>query len=178
MKLGFVMVSAFAAAFVLAPQHRVIAQEAPAMRERPGPSEADQAKMKMWIYNSLEKYLKLSGDTSRKFRPLFDEFSDSRGKLMHEQMELTRKITDAVDDESVPISQLKTLADRFKAVNRSLWQDREKFLKRSAVILNDRQMIKLLIFEEKMKSDLFRKFREPHKDGRPGGGPPPFPGAK
>jgi hypothetical protein len=97
---------------------------------------------------------------------------------MHEQMELTRKITDSVDDESAPISQLKTLADRFKAVNRSLWQDREKFYKRSAVILNDRQMIKLLIFEEKMKGDLFRKFREPHKDGQPGGGPPPFPGAK
>lgn len=178
MKARSVFFPVLAAALLLTPQHLVSAQEAPNMRDRPGPPEAEPAKMRMWVYSNLEKYLKLSEDTSRRFLPVFTEYSETRGKLMHEHMELTRKIAKGADDESVSIAELKALAQRYKDINRSLWQGREKFYKRSKEILDGRQIVKLVIFEDKMKDDLFKKFRESRKGEPPEGEMPPPPGKR
>jgi hypothetical protein len=155
-----------AAVFLLTLAYPSHAQNPPGVRNPPGPhpaarepSKEDLAKMQMWIYSNLEKYLKLDEATSRRLKPIFIEYSETRGKLMREHSELSRRIMKDVEDESIPVADLKALMQRYKAITRSLWQDREKFYKRSEEILNDRQIVKLIIFEDKVKEDLFRRFR-------------------
>lgn len=89
-------------------------------------------------------------------------------------MDLVHTIIGKVEDDSVPIAELKTLSERYKAVNRSLWREREQFLRRASEMLDERQMVKLIVYEEKMKDDLFKKFRDRRGDGRqrPNAAPP------
>lgn len=179
MKAEFLCQLTFAAALSLFSAHLVSAQEVRVTRAPPGgpgpfggpPPGEESAKMRMWIYTNLEKYLKLEEATSRKFQPLFNDYSDAREKLRKEHFELNRRIARDVEDESVPVADLKALSQRYKAIDRSLWQEREKFYKRSEKILDDRQMVKLIIFEDKVKEDLFRRFRGARRDGPPGAKP-------
>jgi hypothetical protein len=142
------------------------------------PSKEDLAKMQMWIYSNLEKYLKLDETTSRRLKPIFIEYSENRGKLMRVQSELSRRIMKDIEDDTIPVADLKVLAQRYKALTRSLWQEREKFYKRSEEILNDRQIIKLVIFEDKVKEDLFRRFRGERREDHDRGKPTSAPGAE
>ena len=74
------------------------------------------------LYTRLTEYLKLSGETSRRFQTVFTEYGEVRWKLMKEQIELFRKISHDVEDDSVPAADLKTLAERYRSINRSLWR--------------------------------------------------------
>ncbi len=167
---SFVCAAAFCTAVTLS-----TAQEQPG-RGRPGDSyqTGPDKKTRELFYSNLAKYLKLSETVSPRFKPLFEEYSESRGKLFKESMDLVHTIIGKVEDDSVPIAELKTLSERYKAVNRSLWREREQFLRRASEMLDERQMVKLIVYEEKMKDDLFKKFRDRRGDGRqrPNAAPP------
>jgi hypothetical protein len=152
-----------------------LAQEQPG-RGKPGDSRqtGPDKQTRELFYSNLAKYLKLSEPVSRRFKPLFEEYGESRGKLFKESMDLVHTIIGKVEDDSVPVAELKTLSERYKAVNRSLWREREQFLRRASEMLDERQMVKLTVYEEKMKDDLFKKFRDRRNDGRqrPDAAPP------
>lgn len=120
----------------------------------------DEPKMRKFLYRNLEKYLGLDEAASKRFQPIFIEYGEVRGGLMREQHETYRKIDAVVDNESTPLADVQALAQKYSSIHKSLWQEREKFLKVSKKILTPRQMIKLLIFEDKMKEDIFRRMRK------------------
>jgi hypothetical protein len=110
-------------------------------------------------------------------KPIFIEYSETRGKLMREHAELSHRIAKEVEDDETLIADLKKLVSRYKSIDRSIWQEREKFYKRAHLILDDRQMVKLIVFEDKMKDDLFRKFRQTRGDAHGENEMMPAPGA-
>lgn len=134
----------------------------------PGGPPPDNSKTRMWLFENMVKYLKLDDAAANRFRPVYMEYSENRGKFMREHFEISHKILNAVDNDSTPISELQTLARRYKAIDRSMWQDKERFLKRSEKILDPRQMVKLTVYEEKMKDELFKRMRKDHQNA-PGG---------
>jgi hypothetical protein len=130
----------------------------------PGGPPPDNQKTRMWLFDNMVKYLKLDDAAANRFRPIFMEYSENRGKFMREHFEIFHKISDAVDTDSTPITELQTLAQRYKSLERSLWKEREKFFQRSEAILDARQMVKLTIYEDKMKDELFRRMRKDHQN--------------
>ena len=148
------------------------AATAPAVR--PNGPPPDNAKTRMWLLENMVKYLKLDDAAAKRFQPIFLEYSEKRGKLMRESFEVTHKISDAVDNDLYPIAELQTLAQRYKAIYRSMWREKEVFLKRSEEILDPRQMVKLTIYEDKMKEELFKRLRKDHPNmhGKPNVTPP------
>jgi hypothetical protein len=171
----FIFASFVCAAVFLSSTPFSTAQERP-VRGKPGDSHqmGPDKKTRELFYSNLAKYLKLSEPVSRRFKPLFEEYGESRGKLFKESMDLVHTIIGKVEDDSIPVAELKTLSERYKAVNRSLWREREQFLRRASEMLDERQMVKLTVYEEKMKADLFKKFRDRRGDGRqrPDAAPP------
>lgn len=139
--------------------------------KRPDGPPPDNAKMRMWLFDNMVKYLKLNDAAAKRFQPIFIDYSEKRGKLMREHFEVTHKISDDVDNDSSPIADLQTLTKRYKAINRALWQEKDQFLKRSEDVLDARQMVKLTIYEDKMKEELFRRLRKDHDDTPGGQGP-------
>lgn len=136
---------------------QIAVQQTPSGR-RGGPPP-DDARTRMWLFDNMVKYLKLDDSASKRFQPIFLDYSEKRGKLMREHFEVTHKIFKAVDNDSYPIAELQMLNQRYKVLNRSLWQEKEKFLKRSEEVLDARQMVKLTTYEDKMKEDLFRRLK-------------------
>jgi len=131
------------------------------------------------MYTHLKEYLKLDDATSKRFEPVFLEYFKSRGQLTKEQMTLMHRIYQDTDSGTVPVRDLQQLAQKYRAVNRSLWQARETFYRKSGEILNERQTVKLIIYEDKVKDDLFQRMRQERGGprGNRGTGKPPAPPA-
>jgi hypothetical protein len=139
---------------------------------RPGPPGGDpqnqqhEAQFREWIWNNFQTFLKLDENTAAKFQPIFKEYGTIRGKLMREHNMLIRDIGKDVDNPSVTIRQLRDKAERLKQIDKSLSFEKEKYYQKAKRILNERQQIKLLIFEDKIKEDIFRRM-EKRSDERP-----------
>ncbi len=150
----------------------VIAQASPQRNSRgsaPGAQmKPDEEKFRRWLFFHLQKYLNLEGAAAKRFETVFLEYSESRSRLMKEHIELSKRIADDVENESVPVEKLRQLSQRYKDINRSLWLEREAYYRKAESTLSERQMIKLIIYEDRVKDDLFRRVRR--EDGA--GGPP------
>ena len=112
--------------------------------------------MIMW---RLVDYLSLDEDTATLFFPLYREYMKTRESLMKDQRTLTKKIVKNADDESVPVKDLKKDLAKLLGNEKSLSDAQKNFYKKSEKILSDRQYIKLIIFNDKLKDDLFSRFR-------------------
>jgi hypothetical protein len=119
-------------------------------------------KTKFMIMWNLIDYLHLDDDTIAKLFPLLNEETQKREKLMDAHRKLAEQIIAGVDSESVSISELKSLVKKLDDINESLHRERMAFLEKAKKILDDRQYIKLVIFNDKLKKDLFNRFSERH----------------
>ena len=111
----------------------------------------------MFMWNLVD-YLDLDENTAESFFPLFNEHTKNRDKLTKRHRELVTQIVDDIEDESVSLSELKDLVKELEEIDISLRKDREMFLKKTKGILDDRQYVKLVIFDDKLKKDLFTRF--------------------
>ncbi|MFC1691983.1 hypothetical protein ACFL1R_00585 [Candidatus Latescibacterota bacterium] len=146
--------------------HELYLAEAPRAHIAPKPftkefysSNGNKSKSRLMVIWRLVDHLDLDEDTGTKFFPIYLEYINTRNKLLGEQKELTESISEGADDESVPIKTLKENVVKLKKVEKSLRDERETLFKKSENILNERQHIKLIVFEDKLKRDLFSRFR-------------------
>lgn len=146
---------------------------------RPGPpgnaprDQEHKAQFRKWIWNNLKTFLKLDDNTAARFQPIFKEYSAIRGKLMREHNQLIRSIDRDADNPAVPLKELRDHARRLAEVNKSLIIEREKYYQKAKGVLNELQQIKLLIFEDKVKEDIFRRMEKHSDSERPSPSGPP-----
>jgi len=113
---------------------------------------------KLMIMWNLVDYLNLDEQTAADFFPLFNDYSQKREKLIETHRALVEQIIDNVEKDSYSISDLKNLVQKLDDADESLHKERNAFLTKAKKILDDRQYIKLVIFDEKLKKDLFNRF--------------------
>lgn len=107
----------------------------------------------------LIKYLALNEDQSTKFLPVFIESNKIRIKLINERRKIVRATAKDIDDESVSIKDLQKQLAIIEKIDKEIMKEHENFLKKSNEILDERQYIKLKLFEDKLKDDLYQRFR-------------------
>ena len=117
-------------------------------------------KMRAMMRWRLVEYLDLDENQSAQIFPIMKEAEETRDKLMKERREIVRKISDDIDNPAVSVKELKKDVDRLEKLNEKMMQARKNFLKKSEKVLEDRQYIKLLIFEDRLKADLFKRYRD------------------
>ena len=111
----------------------------------------------MIIWNLIE-YLDLDEETAEGFFPIFKEHNKKRTELTRQHMEIVSKIVADVLDESVSSKDLKALVNKHEETADSIENERKAFLEKSRKILDYRQYVKLVIFNDKLKKDLFNRF--------------------
>ncbi|MFC1485541.1 hypothetical protein ACFL55_00765 [Candidatus Latescibacterota bacterium] len=123
------------------------------------PNRSDEDRdVRDFIAWKLVDYLRLSEEQSQNLFPLWSEYSRGRGKMQKEQRELYRKIDSSVEDSSVSTDDLMVLVNELMASERKEIENKENFRKRSREILDDRQYIKLIIFENRLLDDFLHDF--------------------
>jgi len=132
-----------------------------------------EAQFREWVWTNLRNFLSLDDNTARRFKPVFQEYGAVRGKLMREHNGLIRSIDKDADNPAVPITEMRKRAARLLEVKKSLLFERDKYYQKAKSVLNERQQIKLLIYEDKVKEDIFRRLeRRPDSDKPAPPGPP------
>jgi len=111
--------------------------------------------MIMW---NLIEYLDLDEETAVVFFPIFKEHNKKRHELTRQHMEIVAKIIADVSDESVSSKALKALVNKHEETAASIEKERTAFLEKSRKILDYRQYVKLVVFNDKLKKDLFNRF--------------------
>jgi len=116
-------------------------------------------KAKLLIMYRLVDQLNMNEDTATRFFPVYLAYASKRDSLMKEHGELIRFIAEKADDESVSIRELKGNVEKLKKNEKMLEEERAAFLKKAEKILDERQYIKLVVFDDKLKNDLISQFR-------------------
>jgi len=116
-------------------------------------------KAKLLIMYRLVDHLNLNEDTATRFFPVYLTYVSKRDSLLKKRGELIRFIAEKADDESVSIKELENKVDELKKNERTLEEEHAAFLKKAEKILDERQYIKLVVFHDKLKSDLISQFR-------------------
>lgn len=122
-----------------------------------GPFGEDKSKGKVMIIWKLTKDLNLDETTASKFFPIFNSYSEKRDKLTEKQRDLIMKVSVDVDNESVPTGTLKTKIKEINDIENSLIKEKSDFFKKAESVLDERQFMKLQIFEERLKMDIFER---------------------
>ncbi len=125
-------------------------------------------KMSAMMRWRLVEYLDLNEEQSAKYFPIMKEAGEIRDKLIKQRRKVIKKIFNDIDEPAVSLKELKKDVDTLQQLNEKMLQARKNFHKKSEKVLEDRQLIKLLIFEDKLKADLFRRYRDrsPKDKGR------------
>ncbi|MCE5251811.1 hypothetical protein LLG96_16505 [bacterium] len=113
------------------------------------------SKSRLMIMWNLVDYLGLDEATAAKFFPVFIEHNNARDKFFNEHRELAEQIIKDVDDESVSVKSLKESIAKLDQLDESIRAERDAFHKKTKAFLNERQYVKLVIFNDKLKRDLF-----------------------
>lgn len=122
-----------------------------------GQDKSSRARM-MFMWRLVE-YLELDDDTSVKFVPVFNKHSKIREELQHRERELSAAILEKVDAKA-PVKELDKLIDELDGVKKQIEKAHDNFISDADKLLNERQRVKIRIFDEKMKSELMSRYRK------------------
>ena len=129
-------------------------------------SEGRGFKSRLMIMWNLVDYLNLDEDTAASFFPIFNEYTQKRDKLTKSHRELVDQIVTEVEKEDITTGELTTLVDELEELAEQNNYERKAFLVKAKKILDDRQYVKLVIFNDKLKKDLFGRFSSRRITGR------------
>ena len=121
--------------------------------------EAGKEQREVWLIATQSKYLDLTSEQAEKFFPLQNEFhkrSDEAKKVHQEKLRTLRSA--AKDDRSK--FDVNAAIDSKVRMKGTVVRLESKFLKDTKGVLTEDQRIKLLFFEERMKSNLSEQMRD------------------
>jgi hypothetical protein len=117
----------------------------------------------MMVWNLVD-YLNLNEEQSLRFFPLLKEYDNARERIMHEHRELTEKISSDLNDASVQIPEIRKEIEKLDKMNEEQLKGKNEFFKKSAQILDERQCLKLRLYEDWLKINLMQRFK-PGREG-------------
>lgn len=121
--------------------------------------EAGKEQREAWIIGTLTKHLDLTSEQAEKFFPLQNEFHKKSEEAKKANSEKLRTLRSAAKDDRLKFN-VDAAIDSKVRMKGTLVRLESKFLKDTKGILTEDQRIKLLFFEERMKSKLSEQMRD------------------
>ena len=109
-----------------------------------------------WVIGTLTKHLDLTSEQAQKFFPLQNEFHKRSDEAKKAHQEKLRTLRSAAKDDRSKFD-VDAAIDSKVRMKGTLVRLESKFLKDTKGIITEQQRIKLLFFEERMKSNLSKK---------------------
>ena len=121
--------------------------------------EASKEQREAWIIGTMTKHLDLTSEQATKFFPLQNEFHKKSEEAKKAHGTTLRELRSAAKDDRSKFD-VDAAIDAKVRMKGTLARLESKFLKDTKGILTKDQRIKLLFFEEKMKSNLAKEMKE------------------
>ncbi len=140
----------------------ILAQEKVVRGGRRWASKEDREKIEAMINWKLVEYLEINESASEKLFPLMKQYNEERHRLFVERRKVVDKLFDLSENKNITKEDVKSELRDLEKFHELMNKNRTNFYEKAETFLNDRQYIRLLIFEEKLKDDVMRQFRERH----------------
>ena len=118
-----------------------------------------------WVIGTLTKHLDLTSEQAQKFFPLQNEFHKKSDEAKKAHQEKLRELRLAVKDDRSKFDVDAAIDSKIR-MKGTLVTLESKFLKDTEGVLTGQQRLKLLFFEERMKSNLSKKIKTSTLMGR------------
>ena len=124
--------------------------------------EASKEQREAWIIGTMTKHLDLTSEQATKFFPLQNEFHKKSEEAKKAHSKTLRELRSAAKDDRSKFNVDAAINSKVR-MKGTLARLESKFLKDTKGILTKDQRIKLLFFEERMKSNLSKEMKERSK---------------
>ena len=124
--------------------------------------EASKEQREAWIIGTMTKHLDLTSEQATKFFPLQNEFHKKSEEAKKAHSTTLRELRSAAKDDKSKFDVDAAINSKVR-MKGTLARLESKFLKDTKGILTKDQRIKLLFFEERMKSNLSKEMKERSK---------------
>ncbi|MEC7919080.1 MAG: hypothetical protein VX852_03230 [Candidatus Neomarinimicrobiota bacterium] len=124
--------------------------------------EASKEQREAWIIGTMTKHLDLTSEQATKFFPLQNEFHKKSEEAKKAHSTTLRELRSAAKDDRSKFDVDAAINSKVR-MKGTLARLESKFLKDTKGILTKDQRIKLLFFEERMKSNLSKEMKERSK---------------
>tara|TARA_X000000368_G_scaffold357660_1_gene300137 strand:+ start:1287 stop:1808 length:522 start_codon:yes stop_codon:yes gene_type:complete len=121
--------------------------------------EASKEQREAWIIGTMTKYLDITSEQATKFFPLQNEFHKKSEEAKKAHSTTLRELRSATKDDRSKFDVDAAINSKAR-MKETLASLESKFLKDTKGILTKDQRIKLLFFEERMKSNLAKEMKE------------------
>ena len=118
--------------------------------------EQGKEQREAWVIGTLTKHLDLTSEQAQKFFPLQNEFHKRSDEAKKAHQEKIRTLRSAAKDDRSKFD-VDAAIDSKVRMKGTLVRLESKFLKDTKGIITEQQRMKLLFFEERMKSNLSKK---------------------
>ena len=133
--------------------------------------EASKEQREAWIIGTMTKHLDLTSEQATKFFPLQNEFHKKSEEAKKAHSTTLRELRSAAKDDRSKFDVDAAINSKVR-MKGTLARLESKFLKDTKGILTKDQRIKLLFFEERMKSNLSKEMKERSKGSNTSKGGP------
>ena len=124
--------------------------------------ETSKEQREAWIIGTMTKHLDLTSEQATKFFPLQNEFHKKSEEAKKAHSTTLRELRSAAKDDRSKFDVDAAINSKVR-MKGTLARLESKFLKDTKGILTKDQRIKLLFFEERMKSNLSKEMKERSK---------------
>jgi Spy/CpxP family protein refolding chaperone len=131
--------------------------------------EASKEQREAWIIGTMTKHLDLTSEQATKFFPLQNEFHKKSEEAKKAHSTTLRELRSAAKDDRSKFDVDAAINSKVR-MKGTLARLESKFLKDTKGILTKDQRIKLLFFDERMKSNLAKEMKERKGSSAPKGG--------
>ena len=131
--------------------------------------EASKEQREAWIIGTMTKHLDLTSEQATKFFPLQNEFHKKSEEAKKAHSTILRELRSAAKDDRSKFDVDAAINSKVR-MKGTLTRLESKFLKDTKGILTKDQRIKLLFFDERMKSNLAKEMKERKGSSAPKGG--------
>ena len=129
------------------------------MKQRMEKLEQGKEQREAWIIGTLTKHLDLTPEQATKFFPLQNEFHKKAEEAKNAHSKKIRELRSAAKDDRSKFDVDAAIDSKIR-MKGTLARLESKFLKDTKGVLTKDQRIKLLFFEERMKSNLSQEMKE------------------
>jgi len=126
--------------------------------------EQGKEQREAWVIGTLTKHLDLTSEQAQKFFPLQNEFHKRSDEAKKAHQEKLRTLRSAAKDDRSKFD-VDAAIDSKVRMKGTLVRLESKFLKDTKGIITEQQRMKLLFFEERMKSNLNKKMSKKDQEG-------------
>ena len=131
--------------------------------------EASKEQREAWIIGTMTKHLDLTSEQAIKFFPLQNEFYKRSEEVKKAHSKTLRELRSAAKDDRSKFDIDSAINSKVR-MKETLARLESKFLQDTKGILTKDQRIKLLFFEERMKSNLAKEMKERREPNSSKGG--------